>query len=86
MYMTKVLNYRVMVEQDEDGVYVAFVPALSGCYTEGDTFEEAIRNVEDVIRLHLDARKLKEPITDDSLSEFIGIKTVRIAYGVSANP
>lgn len=51
--MTKVLNYRVIVEQDEDGVYVALVPSIQGCYTEGDTFEEAVKNIEDVIKLRI---------------------------------
>lgn len=39
-----VLNYRIIIEQDEDGVYVASIPSLQGCYTEGDTFEEVIQN------------------------------------------
>ena len=78
--MPNVLNYRVIVEQDEDGVYVASVPALSGCYTEGDTFEETIKNITDVIKLRLQSEK--KPMTDDSASEFVGIKTVRIPYGI----
>jgi len=50
--MPKVLNYRVLIEQDEDGVFVASAPSLQGCYTEGDTFEEAMKNIKDVIKLH----------------------------------
>lgn len=79
--MPKVLNYRVIVEQDEDGVFVASVPALQGCYTEGDTFEEAVRNVEDVIRLHIEARKAQGLIPDDSKTEFVGVKNISIPYG-----
>lgn len=56
--MSKVLNYRVVIEQDEDGVFVASVPALQGCYTEGDTFEETLKNVRDAIKLHVAARKV----------------------------
>ena len=33
---------QVVIEQDEDGVYVAHCPALEGCYTQGDTYEEAM--------------------------------------------
>ena len=62
--MPKVLNYRVIIEQDEDGVYVASVPSLQGCYTEGDTFEEAIKNVKDVIKLHIAARKKKRNVRE----------------------
>ena len=83
--MPKVLNYRVIVEQDEDGIYVASVPSLPGCYTEGDTFEEVLKNIEDVIKLHIEARKARGLPLDDSKTEFVGIKEVRINYGSLAH-
>jgi predicted RNase H-like HicB family nuclease len=52
--MTKVLNYRVIVEQDEDGVFVASVPNIPGCHSQGDTYEESIKNIKEVINLCLD--------------------------------
>ena len=56
-------KFTVVIEHDEDGVYVASVPALQGCYTQGDTYEEALENVKDAIRLHLETRKeLGEPV------------------------
>lgn len=79
--MPKVLNYRVIIEQDEGGVFVASVPALQGCYTEGDTFEEVLKNVEDVIKLHVEARKTRGLIPDDSQTEFVGVKNIVIPYG-----
>lgn len=82
---TKVLNYRIIVEQDEDGMFVASVPALQGCYTEGDTFEEAIKNAEDVIKLHVASRKKRGEIIDDSDTEFIGIKNFSLTYGISTH-
>jgi len=78
--MPKVLNYRVIIEQDEDGVFVASVPALQGCYTEGDTFEEVLENVRDVIKLHLVARKARIVLPDDSQTEFVGVKNISIPY------
>ncbi len=47
-------NYRfsVVIEKDKDG-YFAFCPELQGCYTQGDTYEEALENVEDAISLHV---------------------------------
>ncbi|MBI4225697.1 type II toxin-antitoxin system HicB family antitoxin [Candidatus Roizmanbacteria bacterium] len=81
--MPKVLNYRVIIEQDEDGIFVASLPTLQGCYTEGDTFEEAIKNIQDVIKLHLDARKTRGLLPDDSNTEFVGIKNLSIPYGIS---
>jgi predicted RNase H-like HicB family nuclease len=50
-------NYRftVIVEKDEDG-YFAYCPELQGCYTQGDTFEEAMANIRDAIKLHVEDR------------------------------
>lgn len=50
-------NYKlsVVIEKDEDG-YFAFCPELQGCYTQGDTYEEAIQNIKDAIRLHIEDR------------------------------
>ncbi len=60
--MTK-YRYTVMVERDEDGVYVASCPAIQGCYTQGETYDEAIANLTDAIRLHIESRKqVGEPI------------------------
>lgn len=45
-------RFSVIIEQDKDG-YFAFCPELQGCYTQGDTYEEALKNIQDAIRLHL---------------------------------
>jgi len=50
-------KYTVIVEQDEDGLYVASVPALQGCYTQGETYKEAMTNIKEAIKLHLEARQ-----------------------------
>ncbi|MBI4064825.1 type II toxin-antitoxin system HicB family antitoxin [Candidatus Gottesmanbacteria bacterium] len=81
----KVLNYRVIIEQDEDGMFVASVPTLQGCYTEADTFDEVLENIKDVITLHVAARAQQTRLPDDSKSEFVGIKTITIPYGISAH-
>ena len=49
--MPKVLNFKVLIEQDEDGVFVASVPAIPGCHTQGKTYEEVIENVKEAIEL-----------------------------------
>ena len=50
-------NYRfsVVIERDENGYY-AYCPELQGCYTQGDTYEEALANIKDAIRLHVEDR------------------------------
>lgn len=42
----------VILEKDESGYYV-FCPDLQGCYTQGSTYEEALENIQDAIRLHI---------------------------------
>ncbi len=50
-------NYRfsVVIEKDKDG-YFAFCPELQGCYTQGDTYEDALENIEDAMSLHVTDR------------------------------
>jgi len=50
-------KFTVVVEQDEDGLYVASIPLLPGCYTQGDTYEEALENIKDALGLHIEARR-----------------------------
>jgi len=54
--MTK-YRFTVVVERDEDGVYIASCPAMQGCHSQGDTHEEAVENLKDAIRLHIEARQ-----------------------------
>ncbi len=50
-----VYKFSVVIEKDKDG-YFAFCPELQGCYTQGDTYEEALENIRDAIRLHVEDR------------------------------
>ncbi len=51
----KNLTLPIIIESDSDGYFVS-CPALQGCYSQGDTYEEALENIKDAIRLHLDDR------------------------------
>ncbi|MCD6506828.1 type II toxin-antitoxin system HicB family antitoxin [Candidatus Poribacteria bacterium] len=58
-----IYKFKVIIEQDEDGVYIVSCPSLQGCYSQGETIDEALENIKDAIRLHIEARKsLGEPI------------------------
>lgn len=46
-------KFTVVVERDEDGLYVASVPLLQGCYTQG----EALEKIKDAVRLHVETRE-----------------------------
>jgi predicted RNase H-like HicB family nuclease len=71
-------DVQVIVEQDEDGMYVASCPALEGCYTQGKTFEKAIENIRDVALMCL--RELKEQKKPFQLKfpEVVGIKHIGV--------
>ncbi len=70
-----IYEFTVVTERDEDGRYVAVCPALQGCYTEGDTEEEARAQIPDAIRLHLEDRLRRgEPVYEE-----VGATTVRVA-------
>jgi len=56
-------QFTIVVEQDDDGIYIASCPALQGCYSQGETYPEAVENLKDAIQLHIEARQaLGEPI------------------------
>jgi len=48
----KTYRFSIIIEKDEEG-YFAICPELQGCYTQGDTYEEVLDNIKDVIRLHV---------------------------------
>lgn len=68
-------EFTVVIEQDEDGKYLAICPGLQGCYTEGESLEEARELIKDAIRLHLEDRiACGEPIYKE-----VDITKIRIA-------
>ena len=57
------MKYRVLISQDEDGMYVATCPALPGCVSQGKTRKEALSNIKDAIDGYLASlKKHNEPI------------------------
>jgi len=73
--MGRVYNYTVVIEQDEDGVYVAKVPDIAGCYTQGKSVQEVMRRIKEAIEVCLEAEKRDEykPL------KFVGIQQVEVA-------
>ncbi len=51
----KDLTLPIVIEPDSDGYFVS-CPPLQGCYSQGDTYEEAVENIKDAIRLHFQDR------------------------------
>jgi predicted RNase H-like HicB family nuclease len=70
-------SYHVILEREEQGTYSAYVPALPGCYSQGDTLEEALQNAREAIECHIESlRKDGLPIPNPS-DEIV--REVRIA-------
>jgi predicted RNase H-like HicB family nuclease len=69
---------QVVVEQDEDGVYIASCPALEGCHAQGNTFEEAMENIKDVIEMCIAELKDEKKKFDPKFPEIIALKHIEI--------
>ncbi|MGH9900140.1 MAG: type II toxin-antitoxin system HicB family antitoxin [Pyrinomonadaceae bacterium] len=64
------MKYRVFIEQDEDGVYVAEVASLPGCISQGQTRKQAVENIKEAIALYLESLEAHNeavplPITEE---------------------
>jgi len=68
------VKYRVHIEQDEDGVFIAEVPALPGCISQGNTRKEALRNIQEAITAYLESLKEHdEPIPPSIYEEMVEV-------------
>ena len=68
------MKYRVIIEQDEDGAYVAQVPALPGCISQGATRKEAVQNIKEAITGYLESLKAHdEPIPPSIHEEIVDV-------------
>lgn len=65
-------EFDVIILEDESGGYVAFVPALPGCHTQGDTLQELMDNVREAVELYL------ETLTEEEREELLRQRVVGI--------
>ncbi len=69
-------HFSIMSERHQDGYFVS-CPQLQGCYSQGETYEEALENIKDAINLHLKDRiASKEKLPDE---KSISLSTVEVA-------
>ena len=66
-------NFTVLIEKDEEGIYVGSVPAIKGCHTQGKTIDELLKNIKEAIELCLE---VEEDIPEE---HFIGIQQVQVS-------
>lgn len=74
--LMKQLTLPIIVEADADGYFVS-CPALQGCYSQGETYEEAVENIKDAIRLHIEDRLADGEEIPEHVS--VSLSTVEVA-------
>jgi antitoxin HicB len=68
------MKYRILIEQDEDGIFVVECPSLPGCISQGKTKQEALLNIQDAIRGYLESlKKHNEPIPPSIDEEIVEV-------------
>lgn len=68
------MKFRVLVEQDEDGVFVAECPTLPGCISQGSTRKGSLDNINDAIKGYLESlKKHNEPIPPSIFEETVEV-------------
>lgn len=68
--MTK--EFSAVIEKDEDGYFVAFVPTLRGCHTQAKSLDVLMKRIKEAIELCLE---VEEPVS----TEFVGVQRVAIS-------
>jgi predicted RNase H-like HicB family nuclease len=71
------LTLPLFIEKDEDGFYVVECPILEGCYTQGKTIDEALKNIREVIEMILEEKEAQETLKSYRPSE-IGFHTITL--------
>jgi len=68
------MHYRILLEQDEEGIFIAECPALPGCVSQGKTRSEALKNIQDAIKGYIESLKEhNEPIPPPIEEEIIEV-------------
>ena len=69
-------EFDVVIIEDDTGGYLAFVPALPGCHTQGDSLQELIDNAKEAIDLYMETLE-KDEKTDILQQKVVGIQKVK---------
>jgi len=68
------MKYTVILQRESDGGYVAVVPALPGCVSQGDTRAEVLKNIKEAIELYLeDVREADEPLPVEADCDYVEV-------------
>jgi predicted RNase H-like HicB family nuclease len=70
--IAKKLHFPIMIEIDEDGYFIVSCPVFKGCHSYGETIDEAIENIKEVIEMCLEEQEM-EPV-----NKFVGFRELEI--------
>lgn len=73
------MDYTILIHQAEEGGFWSEVPVLPGCYSQGETIDETLRNTKEAIEVHLQALKEDQVAAPVEESLFIGRVQVEVA-------
>ncbi len=68
------LHLPVVIEEDEDGIFIVSCPSLSGCHSYGKTMDEALANIREAIELSL------EDTNPEEINKFVGFRELDVEY------
>ncbi|MGI9860508.1 type II toxin-antitoxin system HicB family antitoxin [Moorella naiadis] len=68
-------RFTVIIEKDEDGKYIAIVPALPGCHTQADNLNDLDTRIQEAIKLCLGVQGAKETVPET----FVGVHEIEVA-------
>jgi len=68
------MKFSVVVERDEDGYYIASVPALPGCHTQARTLDELTNRIREAIELYLQTERSKA----EGKTELVGVQLIEV--------
>jgi len=73
---TKKYHFPILIEQDEDNVYIVSCPVFKGCHSYGKTIEEAMENIQEVIEMCVEEEK------PETLNHFVGFREIEMQIAV----
>jgi predicted RNase H-like HicB family nuclease len=76
----KILHLPILVEQDEDNVYIVSCPVFRGCHSYGKTIDEALVNIREIIDTCIDEEKEKVPY----INRFVGFREMQVSIKSTA--
>lgn len=76
----KILHLPILVEQDEDNIYIVSCPVFKGCHSYGNTIDEALKNIKEVIDICIE----EEKGFVSEINRFVGFREMEITIKARA--